>query len=83
MKTQKEELKLRKAELKRLLKEAGKLSKKDRERVEEGEVANLQQQLIHEKRQRKLLQRQVSLSVLFCSDKIAILQKFPANWVIC
>lgn len=64
MKTQKEELKVRKSELKRLLKEVDKLSKKERERVEEGEVVNLQQQLIHEKRQRRLLQRQASLCAL-------------------
>lgn len=59
IKTQKEDLKLRKAELKRLLKEVDKISKKERKKVEEGEVVNLQQQLIHEKRQRRLLQRQV------------------------
>lgn len=59
IKTQKEDLKLRKAELKRLLKEVDKISKKERKKVEEGELVNLQQQLIHEKRQRRLLQRQV------------------------
>lgn len=61
IKTQKEELKLRKSELKHLMKEAGKLSNKERKRVEEGEIMNLQQQLHQEKRQRRLLQRQVSL----------------------
>lgn len=59
IKTQKEDLKLRKSELKRLMKEVGNISNKERKRVEKGEVINLQQQLLHEKQQRRLLQRQV------------------------
>ncbi|XP_050716172.1 centrosomal protein of 120 kDa-like [Eriocheir sinensis] len=59
IKTQKEDLKLRKSELKRLMKEVGKISNKERERVEKGEAVNLQQQLFHEKQQRRLLQREV------------------------
>lgn len=45
--------------MKRLMKEVGKISNKERERVEKGEVVNLQQQLLHEKQQRRLFQRQV------------------------
>lgn len=66
---------MRKSELKHLMKEVGKLPKKERERIEEGEVVNLQQQLNHEKRQRRLLQRQVSdlICVFICQHTNVIL----------